>query len=152
MGGVNSGGHNRLSDEEKKRRGTLDPRWTEAAIAERKGAKVITGPWLSEIPKSDLPLGDVGLKKYQELTQSLFDMGKLTLSTKILAEQVAVLHEQMHRRMAEGRVVPVGMSSKIQQAVLQLGIAENAPTIAAPSKAAGKFTFSGFSNRRPTKD
>ena len=46
MGGIGSGGGNRLSDEEKRRRGTLDKRHTEVARAERAAEKIVIGPWL----------------------------------------------------------------------------------------------------------
>lgn len=151
MGGTGSGGSNRLSDDEKKRRGTLDSRHTEKARAAKAAEKVVIGPWLSEIPEPDLPLGEVGRKKYFELVRSLFDSGKLTLATKMLSEQAAVLQEQMHRRMTEGKSVPTNMSEKIQRVIAQLGIAENAPQIARSKETAGKFTFAGFSNRRIAK-
>lgn len=152
MGGIGSGGGNRLSDEEKIRRGTLDKRHTEVARAERAAEKIVIGPWLSDIPEPDLPLGEVGRKKYFELVRSLFDTGKLTLATKMLSEQAAVLQEQMHRRMSEGKTVPTNMSEKIQRVIAQLGIAENAPQIARPKETAGKFTFAGFSNKRSAKN
>jgi hypothetical protein len=147
MGAAGSGGHNRLSDAEKIRRGTFDKRTSEAAQAEKAGRKVVVGPWLNEIPDPELPLNEIGRKKYDELARSLFETGKLTMATKMLAEQVAVLFQQMHQLLSAGKSVPTNLSEKIQRVIFQLGIAENAPQIAAPQGQKRKFAHCGFSSK-----
>lgn len=152
MGGIGSGGHNRLSEAEKLRRhGKVKSTRTDAAYAKAAAEKVVVGPWLSAVPDPEYPLDENGRKKYFELARTLFDAGKLTLATKMLCEQVAVLHQQVFKRLAEGQMVPTNMSEKIQRAIMQLGIAENGPKIAGPKEKTGKFDHSGFANRRPSK-
>jgi hypothetical protein len=150
--GFGSGGHNKLSEAEKLRRnGKVKASRTDEAYAQRAAEKIVVGPWLSDIPDPEYPLNEIGRKKYFELARAMFEQRKLTLTTKMLAEQVAVLHQQIFQRLSEGQQVPTNMSEKIQRVILQLGIAENGPTIASPPEKATKFTYSGFANRRPQK-
>lgn len=62
MGGIGSGGHNRLSDEEKKRRGTFRPDNSAEVYNARAAEKIVSGPWLTRIPDPELPLGKLGKK------------------------------------------------------------------------------------------
>jgi hypothetical protein len=147
MGGIGSGDGGRVSDAEKQRRGTVDPRFTEAEQQKRQESRVITGPWLSEIPKSEFPLGDLGVKKYTELTQMLFDQNKLTLVTVMHAQVAAMQFEKISNMLKEGKHPSASDSTQLQRALAALRIAENAQKIASPGKK-NKFHGSGFSNRR----
>lgn len=152
MGGVGSGGGGRLSDDEHLARGTFRPDRSDAERDAANAAKVLNGPWLREIPRPELPLGESGVKKYDEITQMLFEQNKLTKVTCMLAEQVAVLHQEMIRRMTAGKPVPASLSTQMQRALGQLQIAENAPAIANPAGKTNKFAGCGFAARlSPTR-
>lgn len=138
------------TDEEKKRLGTFRQDKSEAAQQARR-EKVIAGPWLPKIPEPTLPLTPPGRKKYDELTQALFDQNKLTTVTANLAEQYATLFQEQFRRMTEGKPVPAYFSDKMQRALSGLKISEDAAPITNPQRA-NKFQDVGFSNRaRPAR-
>lgn len=147
MGGVGSGGNNRLTDEDRKRRGTFRPDRTDAERDAAAAARVVNGPWLREIPEPKLPLNEVGRQKYDELTTMLFEQNKLTLVTCMIAEEAASLFQEKHRRMAAGKPVPASLSTQLQRALGQLKIAEDAPPIANPAGKKNKFAECGFSSR-----
>lgn len=148
MGGIGSGGGNRLSDEEHRRKGTFrEDRSRETQIAEA-AKKVVTGPWLSSIPEPELPLNEFGKKKYDELAHALFDQNKLTNVTRMLAEQAALLFQEQHRRLTANLPVTASLSDKLQRALAALKIAEDAAPITNPEGRINKFARSGFSNRR----
>lgn len=149
MGGKGSGGHNRLSDDEKRRRGTFRKDTSEAVYAEADAAKVVAGPWLTTIPEPDLPLNEHGRRKYDELTKVLFDANKLTAVTRSAAEQVAVLFQEQHARMTAGKPVPASLSTQMQRALAMLRIAEDAPVIDNPEGKRNKFSGCGFASRIP---
>lgn len=148
MGGFGSGGHNRLSDEEKKRRGTFREKDSEAAFNQRAAAKVVSGPWLSEIPASELPLNKIGQRKYDELTRLLFDQGKLTTVTRMQAEIAARLWEKMADLQKKGRYPTASDTNQLQRAMQALRIAEDAQPIASPGGTQNRFALNGFSSRR----
>lgn len=148
MGGRGSGGHNRLSDAEKKRRGTFREDKSEVVMIERAASSVVAGPWLKEIPDPELPLNEHGLKKYNSLCRALFDQNKLTVITRDSAEQAGVLFQEMKRRLDEGRPIPASLSDKYQRALSVLKIAEDAPIINNPEAKKNRFSGSGFAHRR----
>lgn len=143
-GNANSGGGNKLSDEEKRRRGTFRPDQSEETYAARAGAKVITGVFLPKVPEPSIPLSDVGRAKYDELTKLLFEQNKLTVVTCGDCERMAVMHQQMHERLQAGKSVSMDLIKRMDSISMRLRIAENAPTIADPT-AKNKFANSGFS-------
>jgi hypothetical protein len=149
MGGIGSGGHNKIGDDEKRRRGTFRADRSEEARAQAAAAKVVTGPWLTSIPEPELPLNEVGRKKYDELTKVLFDANKLTAVTRMAAEQVAVLFQEQHARLSAGKSVPASLSDKLQRALSTLKIAEDAKPIENPEGKKNKFARCGFSSRLP---
>lgn len=148
MGGTGSGGHNRLSDEQKRDRGTLRADRSDSAYDARAAEKVVAGPWLSSIPEPELPLNTVGRRKYDDLARALFDANKLTAITRMQAEQAAVLFQEQHRRLTEGKGVPASLSDKLQRALVALRIAEDAKPIANPAGERNKFARCGFSNKK----
>lgn len=148
MGGKGSGGHNRLSDEEKKRRGTFRAHLSEEAYDQRAAQTVIAGPWLPSIPEPSFPLDEVGRKTYDELTTMLFEQNKLTLVTKMWAEQAAIGQQEIHRLMKAGKTVRASHLNQVERALRALKIAEDAKPIANPAGTANKFEACGFANRR----
>lgn len=147
MGGIGSGGSNRLSDEEKKARGTFRKSNSDQVYEARAAAKVVSGPWLSEIPKPELPLNELGEKKYNELARILFDNNALTTITRMQAETAAMLFEKFDRLLRENKSPSASDLTQYQRALAALGIAENAPTIASPGAHQKKFSGFGFSAR-----
>lgn len=146
-GNSNSGGNNRLSDAEKKAKGTFRADQSEAVYAARAGANVITGVFLSRIPEPTIPLNDDGLAKYDEYTKLLFDQNKLTVVTCGDCERYAVMHQQMCARLSAGKNVPMDLIKRMDAISIRLRIAENAPTIASPG-AKNRFEGAGFSNSK----
>lgn len=149
MGGRGSGGSNRLSDEEKRRRGTFRADRSDESYAEAAAAKVVSGPWLTSIPEPELPLNEHGRRKYGELTKVLFEANKLTAVTRMFSEQAAVLFQEQHARLSAGKPVPASLSDKIQRALSMLKIAEDAKPIETPEGRKNKFARCGFASRLP---
>lgn len=147
MGGRGSGGHNKLSDAEKKRRGTFRADSSEAVYAERQAAKVVVGPWLSEIPEPEYTLNAVGRKKYDELTGELFKQSKLTAVSVTRASLLALLHQKFDHLAANGKYPSAHDVAKFQSALRDLDIAQHAQ-VTAPGGAKNKFANCGFSNSR----
>lgn len=144
-------GQTGLSDEEKKRRGTFDPRYSEEKKTEAKAAKVVTGPWLSQIPPPDFNLDTVGRKKYDELTKILLDQNKLTTVTREHAQIIAIMHMQISTALSTGKMVPTVTMQQMQKSLILLGITENAKNIGPePKKSTSKWGVAGFSSRRVT--
>lgn len=148
MGGRGSGGHNRLSDEEKKARGTFRPDQSDENYDDRAGAKIIAGPWLSEIPEPDYPLNDTGRAKYDQWTKELFEQGKLTSVTVTQASALALLHQKIHRRAVEGKDVSAHDHAKFQSGLRDLNIAQHAKITAAPGK--NRWADIGFAGKKST--
>lgn len=147
MGGRGSGGWNKLTEEEKRRRGTLKPSRSDQAYAERATAKLITGPWLTKIPKPDYPLNKIGLAKYNEWTNELFEQNKLTSIMVTKASALALLHQKFHRLATEGKEPSASDYAKFQSGMRDLDIAANAKVTASPGEK-NKFEGSGFSTSR----
>lgn len=143
-----SGGHNRLSDEEKKARGTFEPRYSQEKLEERRVAKIFSHPRLHEVPKSDIPLGEIGARKFSEFARMLFEAGQLTLITKASAEAAAVAYEQIERRQAESKPVPTTLIAQLNRALAEIKIGDVGRPIAQPASAReNKFSRSGFAQR-----
>jgi hypothetical protein len=147
MGGVGSGGNNRLSDEERVKRGTFRADRTDVERDAAAASKVVTGIFLQTIPPPELPLNEIGTTKYNDLARILFEANKLTTVTRMLVEQAASLHQEMHRRLTLKKPVPASLSTQMQRALGQLKIAEDAPAIANPAGKVNKFEGCGFSSR-----
>lgn len=147
MGGQGSGGHNRLSDEEKKKRGTYRADQSETIYDVRATKKVVAGPWLSKIPEPDYPLNEVGRAKYDEWTKELFEQNKLTKVTVMKASALALLHQKLHRLASEGKEPSANDFAKFQSALKDLDIAANAAVTATPGQK-NRFAGSGYSTSR----
>jgi hypothetical protein len=147
MGGKGSGGHNKLSDEEKKKRGTFEKRHSSEAQQARAEQKIITGPWISKVPDPEMPLNEKGKEKYLSLATKLLEMGTLTEFSAMQCEQVAILFQSQMAMMQAGKIPPVSLSGKITGLLAQLRISENATPIGKPPER-NKFEGAGFSNSR----
>lgn len=144
-----SGGHNRISDAEKKAKGTFRVDRTEEAYAEKAGAKVLAFPTLRQIPDPQLPLNEIGLAKYQELARLLFDAQKLTAITRDAAEAAAVQWQGMHKSLSEGKDIPAHRYLAFERAMKIINVANNAPQIGGVPQRS-RFAQCGFAHRRPT--
>jgi len=140
-------GNRRLTDEEKKAKGTFRADQSDEVYRARAAEKVVIGPWLTAIPESTVPLSAVGKAKYDELTKLLFDSNKLTKVTCGDCERMAVMHQQMHETLTAGKRVPMDLIKRMDSISVRLRIAEDAPSIANPNEK-NRFSESGFSNRR----
>lgn len=147
MGGIGSGGHNRLSDEEKKRKGTFRADYSDAAWDAKAAAKIITGPWLTSIPEPQMPFGKIGMAKYREFADLLLKGNKLTKVTCDDCERYAILWEQMHELKSAKKKIPMQMINRMDALAVRLRVAENAPAIADPNEKS-RFSGAGFSNSR----
>lgn len=144
---TNRGGNNRKTDAEKKAEGTFRASRSEEAYNAAAGAKVITGVFLTQIPKPTVPLTEVGKAQYDKLTKLLFEQNKLTEVTCGDCERMAVMHQQMVDRLNSGKNVPIDLIKRMDAISVRLRIAENAPAVASPG-GKNRFEGSGFSNAR----
>lgn len=149
MGGRGSGGHNRLSDDEKRARGTFRPDQSDDVYdARQASATILAGPWLTSIPEPDFPLNDVGRSKYDEWTNELFTQRKLTKIAVTRASALALLYQKIAKRAGEGKDVSASDHAKFQSGLRELDIATHAKVTAQPGKS--RFEGVGFANKRTT--
>lgn len=148
MGGFGSGGHNRLSDAEKKRRGTYRKDQSSRAHDKKVAEKVVAGPWLNKIPEPTLALDDMARKRYFEIAQHLLDQGALTVMTCGTVQIVALRYAKLQKMLEEGKDPPTYLLNQIEKDNRKLEIAETeAPTIGGPKKRA-RFAGAGFTQDR----
>jgi hypothetical protein len=148
MGGVGSGGRGRLSDEERKRRGTFRADESNEVRDRAAAARVLVGPWLDTIPEPTIPLGEVGRKKYDDLTRLLHGQHKLTLVTQMHAEMAARQFEKIYKLTVAGQDPTASDMTQLNRSLDALKVAENAPTISDPGGKPNEFAQCGWSNRR----
>lgn len=146
MGGQGSGGSNRLSDEERKARGTYRADQSDELYDQRAAAKILQGPWLSAIPEPDFPLTPIGRKKFDEITQALFEQGKLTQIAVGKATSAGVLWQKIATAIGKGRSPATADLKFYDKIVDELQIARDAKVIASPKRS--RFADAGFSNSR----
>ena len=145
-GNKNSGGHNRLSDAEKIRRGTFRPDQSETVYSGRRAENVVTGVFFSEIPVPSLPLDDYGKATYQKWAKLLLDQGKLTSVTAAHCESLGLIDMRINQKVTGGKVPTADDMKQRTSVIRMLGVAENAPVIAGGAKS--RFEGAGFSNSR----
>lgn len=139
----------RLSDEEKKRRGTFRADQSEEVYRARAAQKVVTGSTLSAVPDPEMPLNEIGLGKYRELTELLLSQGKLTKITCMDCEMIALHWQNVRARVATGKSASSDSLKQITAITQRLRIAEDAPEIESPDKKS-RFTGCGFAYQRST--
>jgi hypothetical protein len=139
----------RLSDEEKKRRGTFRANQSADAQRARLASKIVTGVFLSEIPEPTLPLGEKGSvrrNEYDRLAQMLYEQGNLTHITLRLAEVAANTYGQMHDALSTGKTVSKHLGDLYYRTIAKLEVLEKAPNIASPGKK-NKFEGHGWAHK-----
>lgn len=145
-GGLGSGRIRAMSDEERKRNGTYREDRSEAVALAKQAEKIVSGPWLPKIPEPEMPLNEVGRNKYFQIAQLLFDQNKLTQVTCDMCLNYAMLFQSAHARMSAGKTVSADASKRMDAILQKLRVAENAPTIAAPTR--NRFEGVGLRNSR----
>lgn len=147
MGGMGSGGHNKLSDAEKKRKGTYRKDQSSTTQQVKKAEKVVAGPWLKKIPDPTLPLCDVSSAKYFEYAQHLFDQGTLTKFTCETCQIAALRYARLKSMLEDGKSPPAYLLKEIDKDVEKLTIAETAaPIVGGPKRS--RFAGVGFAQNR----
>lgn len=100
-----------ISDEEKRRRGTLDKRWTEQARAARAETKVVSlfgADTLRSIPDPPAGLSEKAQSEYRLWCRRLLDVGRLS---SVWVEKVvlyAIRKHSIETRLAAGKGVKDG--------------------------------------------
>lgn len=157
MGGLGSGGRNRLSDAQKIEKGTFKGTRSDAVYDAKAQSKVFVGPWLDKIPDPEIPFAEdesgysVGREKYNSLTRMLLDQNKLTMVLRDRAEGAAHAWEEIARCKKDGKAVPASLFNQYNRALDSLQIAEHAPIITDPEAKKNKFEGAGFANRLSAK-
>lgn len=146
MGAKGSGGQNRLTDEEKKARGTFRADRSDDVYDQRAAAKVLQGPWLSAIPEPTLPLSGAARGKYDEWTKLLFDQGRLTQVAVSEAQVGAIAWGKVATALEKGKSPATADLNLIKNVEKDLRIAADAPVLASPTRS--RFADSGFANSR----
>ncbi|GJD59608.1 hypothetical protein [Methylobacterium dankookense] len=124
-----SGGNNRKSDDERRASGSYRPSTSSAARDRRIADNIYAGPGFRDVPDPEYPLGDFGQRKYFELAGRLLAEGKLSRAMRDTAEQVAILSEIQHQRMACGERVPAYLTRDISRHLAMLKLAEDTTPI-----------------------
>lgn len=138
-----------LSDEEKAARGTLQAGNTQAdydkQYAER---KILPFPVMTEVPVSQLPLNDVGSKKYHEVAEMLLAAGRLSVLTQTAAEQLAMQHQAMAMEMEKGKPPSASRLTQIRRLMDDLGLGKiDKPLQGTAKPEKNPFHTNGFAAR-----
>lgn len=139
----------RLTDEEKKKRGTFRADQSAEALDKKIASKIITGVFISKIPEPSMPLGkrgDLRYDKYMELAQLMMDQGNLTTITVDWAQVAAAAWGDMHDALAKGKQIPKHTMETYKSITNKILIAEKAPNIGTPAKQ-NKFEGHGWSHK-----
>lgn len=145
-GGLGSGRIRTISDEQRKKDGTFRADRSEAAALAKQAEKIVAGPWLPKIPEPEMPLNQIGRDKYFQIAQLLFDQNKLTQVTCDMCLNYAALFQTAHARMAADKPLSADASKRMDAILQKLRVAENAPTIASPTR--NRFDGIGLRNSK----
>lgn len=104
-----------LSDEEKKARGTFDPRYSASAKSARSESNIVSifGDRLEAVPEPSVPLTPTADQFYRKWAQRLFDMGKLTELAVIEVQAAANAQHAIETRMRDGKLPRAGDQTAI---------------------------------------
>lgn len=137
----------RLSDAEKKAKGTFRADESSAALDKKLAEKVIRGVFLTRIPVPRLPLGDIGSQEYNRVAGELLRQLKLTEWSAGRAALFAHVHEKIYIKAGKGGYAS-GDDVKTYQALLrELDIATHAE-VTAPGATQNRFATCGFAYSR----
>lgn len=140
-----------LSDAEKKKRGTFDPRFTAAAREERSAQKVVSlfgADVVSTMPEPPEGLHPAAASEFREWCQRLLELKKLSKVWITKIELLAMARHASLVRIAEGKLPRGGDLAVIKSILSDLG-ALNVDKPASPSaESDNRFAFTGFANRK----
>lgn len=139
------------SDADKKRRGTLDPRFTEQARAARSEDKIVSlfgGEPVSVIPDPPPGLDATAAAEFQEWCQRLLDLGKLSKVWIMKVELMALARHANLRRLADGKLPRSQDIITVKAILSDLGSFNIDKPTAIGSEQTAKFAYAGFANRK----
>lgn len=141
-----------LTDEEKKAKGTFDPRYSAEARSERAGSVVVAFPTLQDVPPCRFPLtpGGAGQATYDQLIRTLHEQKRLTVLLHMEVEMLAAGLDNIHARMAQGKNVPASAFTNILARIdkLQRADHDRAYQGSQTEPQRNKFARNGFAARR----
>jgi hypothetical protein len=138
-----------LSDAEKIKRGTFDPRWSEKSRVERKIDKVVSlfGDAISVVPPAPKGLHEDTQREYQRWCRALLESGRLTV---LWVEKITLLAMAKHNnltRLSDGKM-PRGEDMRAMKTILSELTGINADTpISTTGEQGRKFARFGFAGR-----
>lgn len=110
---------------------------------DRRAAEILAFPALQGIPAPDIPLRDVAHDKYMELAKGLLNSGKLNSQTRMLCEQIAILHAANHRRYEMNLPISARSLDQIGKLMKELRLVDSSDTVA-PASSGEENRFSRF--------
>lgn len=135
----------RLTDSEKRAAGKdIDPRWSDEGRARRISENVYRFPMLDDPPDPEMPLDDVGLRKYFELAGILLRAGKLNTVNRGLCEQAAVLVMGQHKLLSDGKQLPAYSTRELKSILLALRLTDDAQPTGPSVQARQNSRFARF--------
>lgn len=119
---------------------------------ERKAANVLAFPALNTVPPPDLPLKGVAYDKYMELARGLLNSRKLNTFTRSKCEDVAILHQTIHKRVELGLQVSKTMIDARGRLMRELQLVdESESTAVAPIGKENRYSGIGVIVRAGTQ-
>lgn len=136
-----------LSDDEKRRRGTLDARYSEDARARERMSTVLAFPVLKEIPKPSFPLKEKGEEQFKFWCERLLDAGLLTRITVGEIENLALVADKIQYAL-DRRKQPSAQDINLRRlALVKLESLNVDTTFFAAAKNKSAFAQNGFPGR-----
>lgn len=100
-------------------------------VGERRAAEVLAFPAMQTIPPPDLPLKGVAYDKYMELARGLLNSKKLNIFTRAKCEDIALLHENIHKRVEMGLAVSRAVIDQRTRLLKELQLVDESESTAA---------------------
>lgn len=140
-------GRNRLSDNEKRLRGTFQANTSADAYGRKEVAKVLQFPVLREIPLPSFPLGGKGTETYNFWARKLLDSGLLTRLTLDKVEGLAMADDKLAARLKAGREISdATLNARLQYLKYLEGLNVDTSVVAGQTKKSA-FATNGFPSR-----
>ena len=141
-----------ITDEEKRKKGTFDKRFSKETKAQEQVATILTFPAMSEIPKSSFPLNAGGKRTFEYYTKALKDRGLLTKVSFEKVDTLALIDHVIHKRMNAGKEPAIQSLDKRRILLTWLeGLNVNESVISGQTKKSAFASF-GFPNRLQTPE